>query len=68
MVKRKLHIVLFAVLGLLTASCTEDIVMELPEGKKVPVVEGSITDEYKRHEIILSYSSELYTEEREMLL
>jgi hypothetical protein len=67
MVKRKLHIVLIAVLGLLTASCTEDIVMELPEGKKVPVVEGSITDEYKRHEIILSYSSELYTEEREMI-
>ena len=57
-----------AVLGLLTASCTEDIVMELPEGKKIPVVEGSITDEYKRHEVILSYSSELYsTESREMI-
>ena len=42
------------------ASCTEEITMELPEGRLCPVVEGSITDEYKRHEVILSYSSELY--------
>ena len=60
MVNRKLHIGLLVVLGLLAVSCTEDIVMEVPEGKKVPVVEGSITDEYKCHEVILSYSSELY--------
>ena len=43
------------------ASCTEDIVMDLPAGRKIPVVEGSISNEFKRHEIILSYSSELYT-------
>lgn len=61
MVNRKLHIGLMAVLGLCIASCTEDIVMEVPEGRKVPVVEGSITDECKRHEVILSYSSELYS-------
>ena len=68
MINRILHIGLIAVLGLLTASCTEDIVMELPEGKKIPVVEGSITDECKRHEVILSYSSELYsTDSREMI-
>ena len=68
MVNRILHIGLIAVLGLLTASCTEDIVMELPEGRKIPVVEGSITDECKRHEVILSYSSELYsTDSREMI-
>ena len=68
MVNRKLYIGLMAMLGLLAASCTEDIVMELPEGRKIPVVEGSITDEYKRHEVILSYSSELYsTESREMI-
>ena len=48
-------------------SCTEDITIDPPLGKKVPVVEGSITDEYKRHEIILSYSSSLYSEEREMI-
>jgi hypothetical protein len=68
MINRILHIGLIAVLGLLTASCTEDIVMELPEGRKIPVVEGSITDECKRHEVILSYSSELYsTDSREMI-
>lgn len=41
--------------------------MDLPQGRKVPVVEGSITNEYKRHEIIMSYSSEVYSEEREMI-
>ena len=49
------------------AACTEDIVMDPPPGKKVPVVEGSITDEFKQHEIILSYSSDLYSHEREMI-
>ena len=34
--------------------------MDMPEGRKRPVVEGSFTDELKRHEVILSYSSELY--------
>ena len=68
MVKRKLHIGLMAVLGLFVASCTEDIIMEAPEGRKLPVVEGSITNECKRHEIILSYSSELYsTDAKEMI-
>lgn len=41
--------------------------MDLPEGRMVPVVEGCITDEYKRHEIILSYTSEFYSSERVML-
>ncbi len=68
MVNRKLHIGLMLVLGLITASCTEDIMMDLPEGRKVPVVEGSITNECKRHEVILSYSSELYsTDSKEMI-
>lgn len=68
MAKRKIHIGLLIGLVLLTASCTEDIIMDVPEGKKVPVVEGSITNEYKRHEVILSYSSELYnTEGTEMI-
>ena len=68
MVNRKLRIGLMAVLGLFMASCTEDIIMEVPEGRKVPVVEGSITNECKRHEVILSYSSELYSmEDSEMI-
>lgn len=48
-------------------SCTEEIVMEAPEGKKVPVVEGYFSDEYTRHEVILSYTSDLYSQEREMI-
>lgn len=69
MVNWKLSIVgLMTMLGLLTASCSEDITMDLPDGRKVPVVEGSITDEYKRHEIILSYSSELYNTEGEEMI
>ena len=48
-------------------ACTEDIIIDAPEGRKAPVVEGSITDEYKRHEVILSYSSELYSHDKEMI-
>ena len=59
MANKKHYFGLF-VLGLLVVSCTEDITMDLPTGKKVPVVEGSISNELKRHEVILSYSSNLY--------
>lgn len=52
---------------LLFSACTEEIVMEVPEGKKRPVVEGYFTDELKRHEVILSYSSEFYSDDMEMI-
>ena len=48
-------------------ACTEDITMDPPEEKIVPVVEGYLTNEYKRHEVILSYSSELYSHETSMI-
>lgn len=68
MKRRSLHIVFLTGLALLTASCTEEIRMDLPQGKRVPVVEGSLTDEYKRHEVTLSYSSEMYsTDDPEMI-
>ena len=42
--------------------------MDPPQGKRVPVVEGAITDELKRHEVVLSYSTDLYdTLGREMI-
>ena len=67
MARWKRHMGMMMVLGLL-ASCTEDIVVDVPQGRRVPVVEGSITDEYKRHEVILSYSTALYdTIGREMI-
>lgn len=48
-------------------SCTDNITIDTPVGKKRPVVEGSFTDEYKQHEIILSYTSELYVDSMEMI-
>ena len=48
MAKRKIHIGLLIGLVLLTASCTEDIIMDVPEGKKVPVVEGSMNTSVMR--------------------
>ena len=52
---------------LTTVACTEAISIDPPKEKIVPVIEGSFTNEYKRHEVILSYSSELYSHEREMI-
>ena len=52
---------------MLFLACTEDITMDLPEGRKRPVVEGSFTNEYKRHEVILSYSTDFYSNDREMI-
>ena len=60
---------LLAVSLLLTtfAACTEEIAIDPPREKVVPVVEGSFTNEYKRHEVILSYSTELYSHETKMI-
>lgn len=51
----------------LFSACTEKIVMEVPEGQKRPVIEGYFTDELKNHEVILSYSSEFYSDDMEMI-
>ncbi|MBQ6771426.1 MAG: DUF4249 family protein [Bacteroidales bacterium] len=48
-------------------SCTEDITIAPPEGRRRPVVEGRFTNELKRHEVVLSYTSELYTDSIEMI-
>lgn len=48
-------------------ACTEEIVLDVPEGQKRPVVEGYLTNEMKRHEVILSYSSEFYSDDIEMI-
>ena len=59
---------LAAALSLLTfAACTEAITIDPPVEKVVPVVEGSFTNECKRHEITLSYTTELYSHETEMI-
>ena len=67
MLKRNCYLVFLLGFGLLP-SCTEDVVMDVPQGRRVPVVEGTITNEFKRHEVILSYSSAMYdTTGREMI-
>ena len=48
-------------------ACTEEVVLDMPEGEKRPVVEGYLSDELKRHEVILSYSSPCYSSEWEMI-
>ena len=64
MVYKKL-LIFFSLLSIV--ACTEEMEIDTPEGKKVPVVEGYLTDEVKQHEVILSYSSDLYSLEREMI-
>ncbi len=56
--RKNFWILLLMVFGLL--SCREDIVIDLEEGNPLVGVEGSFTDEYKRHEVILSYTSDFY--------
>ena len=41
-------------------SCREDVVIDLEEGSPMIGVEGSFTDEFKRHEVILSYTADFY--------
>lgn len=42
------------------AACTEDIIIDVEKGVPLVGVEASFTDEVKRHEAILSYTSDLY--------
>ena len=56
---KKLKLILLLLLvGLF--SCTEDITIDLEEGSPLIGVEGSFTDEFKRHEVILSYTADFY--------
>ena len=41
-------------------SCHEDVVIDLEDGSPLIGVEGSFTDELKRHEVILSYTADFY--------
>lgn len=44
-------------------SCREDIMIDLEEGEPLIGVEGSFTDQSKRHEVILSYTADFYNSE-----
>ena len=51
-------VILLLLIGLF--SCTEDFSIDLEEGSPLIGVEGSFTDEFKRHEVILSYTADFY--------
>lgn len=55
---KKLLVSLMLVFTML--SCREDIIIDLEEGNPLIGVEGSFTDEFKRHEVILSYTADFY--------
>ena len=55
---KKLLILMLLVFAMF--SCREDLVIDLEEGSPLIGVEGSFTDEYKRHEVVLSYTADFY--------
>lgn len=55
---KKLFIPILLIFTML--SCREDFVIDLEEGSPMIGVEGSFTDEFKRHEVILSYTADFY--------
>ena len=59
--KNLLRILFFSLMAL-CAACTEDIVIDVEEGDPMIGVEASFTNEVKRHEAILSYTTEFYNQ------
>ena len=61
--KENSKLLVFIVLGLLLASCTEDIVIDLEKGDPMIGVEASFSNELKSHEAILSYTADFYNKD-----
>ena len=57
---KKLLLLIPVISLLMMYSCREEIVIDLEEGESMIGVEGSFTDEYKRHEVILSRTADFY--------
>ncbi|MCR4847496.1 MAG: DUF4249 family protein [Bacteroidales bacterium] len=53
-------VMLYIILVFAMFSCREEIMIDLEKGEPLIGVEGSFTDEYKRHEVILSYTADFY--------
>ena len=55
-------------LSLSLFSCTDDIIIDVQEGPKLVGVSGYITNEYKKHQIVISRTLDFYsTDEIEMI-
>lgn len=57
---KKLNLTIVLLMLFAWCSCTEEIVIDLEEGSPMIGVEGSFTNEFKRHEVILSYTADFY--------
>ena len=53
-------VMLYIILVFARFSCREEIMIDLEKGEPLIGVEGSFTDEYKRQEVILSYTADFY--------
>lgn len=62
---KKTLIILLVIIGL--TACTEKMRIDTQEGARLVGVSASITDEYKRHEVILSYTEDFYGGAPEMI-
>ena len=62
---KKTLIILLALIGL--SACTEKMRIDSQEGERLVGVSASITDEYKKHEVILSYTEPFYGGNPEMI-
>lgn len=58
--KKRIDVLLIALLMLVASSCTEDFVIDVEEGERLIGVAASFTDETKCHEAVLSYTSDFY--------
>lgn len=57
---KKLKYMIPIMMFLAMVACREDIIVDLEEGSPLIGVEGSFTDEFKRHEVVLSYTADFY--------
>jgi|GEM_PF-1782851 len=58
-----IHFVLFPLLAILLFSCMEEVEWETEDYKELLVVEGSFTDEYKKHKIKLTKTADYFSGE-----
>lgn len=59
---KRVFVILLTIIGL--ASCSEKMIIDTQDGVQLVGISGSITDEYKKHEIIISRTADFYAEEQ----
>jgi len=59
---KRVFVILLIITGL--ASCSEKIIIDTQEGIQLVGISGSITDEYKKHEVVISRTADFYNSEQ----